>query len=69
MPTVGFLALHEPRGKMLTIPLVETEEDLRRGDETLNRATASGGGEGRRVSVEVCEVGLRVAAQSPPATV
>jgi hypothetical protein len=61
MPAIEFLMLHKAeQGKVLTIALFETEEDMRRGDETLNRADPPGGPAGRRVSVEFYEVGVKL---------
>ena len=69
MPAVEFMALYRAEeGKVLTIALFETEEDMRRGDETLNRADPPGGAGGRRLSVEFYEVGVKVNATHPSAT-
>ena len=70
MPAVEFLALHQAEeGKVLTIALFETEEDMRRGDDTLRRADPPGGAGGRRVSIEFYEVGVRLDAAHPSAIV
>ena len=72
MPAVEFLALYQAEeGKVLTIALFETEEDMRRGDETLNRADppGGGGGAGGRVSVEFYEVGVKAEPPRPSAAV
>lgn len=70
MPAVEFLVLHRAEeGKVLTIALFETEEDMRRGDETLKRADPPGGAGGRRVSVEFYEVGVMVNTKHPSASV
>ncbi len=72
MPAVEFLALYRTdEGKVLTIAVFETEEDMRRGDEALNRAVPPGGdgGAGRRVSVEFYEVGVKAERQRPSAAV
>ncbi|MDQ3866813.1 MAG: hypothetical protein M3304_08280, partial [Actinomycetota bacterium] len=45
-------------GVGLGITLFETQEDLRRGDEALNRMSPGPGG-GQRASVEVYEVAIR----------
>ena len=44
----------------MAISLFETEEDLRRGDETLNAMSPPGDGMGRRTSVEIYEVATDV---------
>ncbi len=72
MPAIEFVALYQAdEGKVLTIALFETEEDMRRGDETLNRADppGGGGGAGRRQSVEFYEVGIKAEARRPSAAV
>ena len=43
-------------GRSMAISLFETEEDLRKGDETLNAMSPPGEGMGRRTSVEMYEV-------------
>ena len=40
----------------MAISLFETEEDLRKGDETLNAMSPPGDGMGQRTSVEMYEV-------------
>jgi hypothetical protein len=65
VPAVGFLMLIDPEsGRSLGIGLFETEEDLRKGDAALNEMNPSGADVGRRVSVEMYEVGadLRIPA-------
>jgi hypothetical protein len=47
-------------GRSLAIALFETEDDLRRGDETLNSMTPGSDLEGRRTSVETYEVAVDV---------
>ncbi len=71
MPAVEFLALYQAdEGKVLTIAVFETEADMRRGDEALNRADPPGGGAaGGRVSVEFYEVGVKAERQRPSAAV
>jgi hypothetical protein len=60
VPAKGFLMLIDPdSGRSLGISLFETEDDLRKGDETLNSMTPSDDG-GNRVSVETYEVGVDV---------
>jgi hypothetical protein len=63
VPAKGFLMLIDPdSGRSMAIVLFETEEDLRKGHETLDGMTPTGPGPGERVSVEMYEVGadLRV---------
>lgn len=61
VPAVGFLMLHTDEGKVLAISLFETEEDLQQGDSTLNSMDPPvEGGMGRRSSVEMYEVGIKV---------
>ena len=62
VPAKGFLLLIDPDGgRTLAIGLFETEEDLRKGDETLNAMDPPGGAQtGRRTSVEKYEVGVDV---------
>jgi hypothetical protein len=62
VPAVGFLMLHRAdEGKVLAISLFETEDDLQKGDATLNSMDPpEPGGMGRRSSVEMYEVGLKV---------
>lgn len=69
LPSVGILMLADPdNGRTLTISLFETEEDRRKGDETLNAMTPTGGGLGRRTSVEFYDVAVdRRASSSMPA--
>lgn len=63
VPAVGFLLLHNDAGKVLAISLFETEDDLRKGDETLNSMTPPvEGGMGQRGAVETYEVGVKVEA-------
>jgi hypothetical protein len=61
VPAVGFLLLHRAEeGKVVAISLFETEEDLQQGDATLNSMNPPAGGMGRRTSVELYEVGVKV---------
>ena len=62
VPAVGFLMLHSAKdGKVLAIGLFETEEDLRKGDSTLNSMDPPvPGAMGRRASVEMYEVGVKI---------
>ena len=62
VPAKGFLMLIDPDGgRSLAIALFETEEDLRKGDETLNAMNPQGGDDaGRRTSVERYEVAIDV---------
>ena len=57
LPAKGLLLLIDPDGgRSLAISLFATEEDLRRGDETLNAMSPPGDGMGQRTSVEMYEV-------------
>jgi hypothetical protein len=62
VPSTGLLMLIDPdSGRSLAIALFETEEDLRKGDETLNAMNPpSGDDAGRRISVEKYEVAVDV---------
>lgn len=61
VPAKGFLMLIDPdNGRCVAISLFETEEDLRKGDETLNSMNPPGGGMGRRTSVEMYEAAIDV---------
>ena len=62
VPAKRFLLLIDPdNGRSLGIVLFETEEDLRKGDETLNAMNPSGGDDvGKRTSVESYEVAIDV---------
>ena len=63
VPAKSFLMLIDPdNGRSMGIVLFETEEDLRKGDETLNSMTPPSDGLGRRSSVETYEVGVEVSA-------
>jgi hypothetical protein len=62
VPAKGFLMLIDPDGgNSLAISLFETEEDLRKGDETLNAMNPESGDDvGKRTSVEKYEVAVDV---------
>jgi hypothetical protein len=57
LPAKGLMLLIDPEGgRSMAISLFATEEDLRRGDETLNTMSPPGEGMGRRIAVETYEV-------------
>lgn len=59
VPAKGFLLLIDPdNGRSVAVALFETEEDLRKGDETLNSMNPPDDGMGRRSSVETYEVAV-----------
>ena len=60
VPAKGFTLLIDPaRGTSLAIALFETEEDMRKGDETLNAMSPDTGDDmGTRTSVEMYEVAV-----------
>jgi hypothetical protein len=62
VPAVGLLMLHSADGgKVLTISLFETEADLQQGDATFNSMDPPvPGALGRRTSVELYEVGVKL---------
>ena len=61
VPAKGLLMLIDPdTGRSLAVTLFETEEDLRKGDETLNSMSPSRDDVGRRTSVETYEVAVDV---------
>jgi hypothetical protein len=62
LPAVELLDLYNPGdGKVLSITLFETEEDLRKGDASLSSMNPpSSGAAGRRVSVEMYEVPVKI---------
>ncbi len=63
VPAKELLLLNDGEsGRSLAIVLFETEEDYRRGDETLDAMSPPGEGMGRRVSVEKYEVAVRIEA-------
>lgn len=62
VPATGFTMLIDPdSGNSLAIALFETEEDRRKGDETLNSMNPPSGDDGgKRVAVEMYEVGVDI---------
>jgi hypothetical protein len=61
VPAIGFLLLTDPdNGRGLAVSLFETEEDRRKGDETLNSMSPPDDGLGRRTAVENYEVAVDV---------
>lgn len=61
VPAVGFLLLQKPEeGRVLAIGLFDSEEDLKKGHEALDALDPPEGGMGRRTSVEMYEVGVKV---------
>ena len=57
LPAKGLMLLIDPDGgRSMAISLFATEEDLRRGHETLNAMSPPGDGMGQRTSVEMYEV-------------
>ena len=59
VPAKGFLLLIDPdNGRSLAVALFETEEDLRKGNETLNSMNPPDDGMGRRSAVENYEVAV-----------
>jgi hypothetical protein len=62
VPAVGLLVLlRADDGKVMNVSLFETEDDLRQGDETLNAMDPPvPGAMGRRTSVEMYEVGVKL---------
>ena len=64
VPAKGFLLLTDPdSGRVLAVSLFETEDDYRKGDETLKQMNPPGGGFGQRGPVEKYEVAVDVRAQ------
>jgi hypothetical protein len=60
VPAVGFLVLHT-EGKVMAISLFASDEDLQKGDATLNSMDPPiPGGMGRRSSVENFDVGIKI---------
>lgn len=68
VPSTGLLYLSDPEhGRTLVIGFFDTEEDLRKGHETLERMSPPAGEEiGKRVSVEVYEVPIDVRVEARP---
>ena len=61
LPAKEIIVLHDPEGeKSLVILFFETEDDYRRGDETLN-AMDTGETPGQRTSVARYDVAIRMA--------
>jgi hypothetical protein len=62
VPSTGLMILNKPDdGKVIAIGLFETEEDLRKGHETLSAMDPPVvGGMGSRVSVEMFEVPVKL---------
>jgi hypothetical protein len=62
IPAKEFLMLVDrDGGKIMAVTLFETEDDLRKGDETMNAMSPTpGGAMGRRTSVEMFEVPLHM---------
>jgi hypothetical protein len=59
VPATGFLMLIDPdSGRSLAISLFETEDDLRKGNETLNTMSPGRDAAGTRASVETYEVAV-----------
>lgn len=58
VPATGVLILADrSKGTNYTIAFFDSEEDMRKGDETLNEMAPPGPGTpGRRTSVDLCEV-------------
>jgi hypothetical protein len=57
VPAKALLLLIDPDGgRSMAISLFETEDDLRKGDETLNAMSPPVDGMGQRTSVEMYEV-------------
>jgi hypothetical protein len=62
LPAKEIVVLHDPEGeKSLVILFFESEDDYRRGDETLN-AMSSGDTPGQRTSVSRYDVAIRMTA-------
>ena len=60
-PSSGFTLLIDPdNGRAIAVGLFETEEDYKKGDETLNSMDPPGGSMGRRASVDRYEVAVDV---------
>ncbi len=61
VPAKGFLMLIDPdSGRSLAVVLFETQDDLRKGDETLNGMNPSSDDGGERTSVETYEVAIDI---------
>ena len=62
MMVSGVLLIDPENGQSLAIGFFETEEDYRKGDETLSSMSPPGDGLGRRASVDRFEVAVDVRA-------
>lgn len=62
VPASGLLVLHHPEdGRVIAISLFATEEDLQQGHATLSAMDPPvAGGMGRRVAVDMYEVGVKI---------
>jgi hypothetical protein len=61
IPATGFLMLVDREaGKVIEVLLFDSDEDLQRGDETMDSAYAPGEGSMHRVSVERFDVPVRL---------
>lgn len=61
LPAKKLLLLQDREGgRSIAITLFETEDDYRRGDETLNSMSPPGDGMGQRVSVDKYEVAIEL---------
>jgi hypothetical protein len=61
VPAKGFLLLIDPdSGRSIAVSLFDSEEDMRKGDETLNAMTPTHDNVGSRTSVEKYEVAVDV---------
>jgi hypothetical protein len=56
------LLADKENGTVVAIGFFETEEDMRKGDETLNSMNPPEGSMGSRASVDLCEVEIQVQA-------
>jgi hypothetical protein len=54
--TAFYFLVDRESGKVVTLGLFETEDDLRTGNETLDAMSPPGAGFGKRVSVDLMEV-------------
>ena len=65
VPATGLLLLHSSDGsKVMTVSLFDSEDDLNKGNETLNSMEPPvPGGLGRRTSVDLMEVGIKLEAE------
>lgn len=63
VPAKGLLLLADKEsGRSMAISLFETEDDYRKGDETLNSMSPPADGMGKRVGVEKYEVAVQLEA-------